>query len=187
MKSKFRERIAKLINYFLKGLLIVIPFAITYYIIKYIVLAVDNYVNVGIPAAGFFIVITSITLLGVIGSSIFTKPLFALMDQIVSRIPFVKLIYSSTKELMEAFVGDKRKFDKPVIVEMAPGIFKPGFITQTDLTDMNLDGLVAVYLPHSYNFSGNVFLVAADKIRPFDSDPTNVMKFIVSGGVTHID
>jgi uncharacterized membrane protein len=88
---------------------------------------------------------------------------------------------------MEAFVGDKKKFNHPVIVEMQPGIFKPGFITQDDLSSLNLPGLAAIYFPHSYAFSGNLFLVEKERVKPFDGNSTEVMKFIVSGGVTDLD
>ena len=186
-KSIISARIAKLIHYFLKGLLIALPFIITYSLIKSIVITLDTYVDVGIPAVGFLIVITSITILGVIGSSILTKPLFSLMDDFLSRIPFVKIIYTSVKEFMEAFVGDKRKFNQPVIVELAPGVYKPGFITQQDLSKLHLTDIVAVYFPHSYAFSGNLFLVEKSKIKTYDGDPSELMKFIVSGGVTKID
>ncbi len=187
IKLGIKDRIARLINFFLKGLLIVLPFAITFSVIKSIVIWLDQFVDVGIPAVGFGIVIVSITLLGYIGTSIITKPLFSLMDDFLSRIPFVKIIYTSVKDFMEAFVGDKRKFNEPVIVEMTNGLFKPGFITQNDLSRLNLPGMAAVYFPHSYAFSGNLFFVNKDKIKPFDGNPTEVMKFIVSGGVTDIE
>lgn len=187
IKTSIKDRIARLINFFLKGLLIVLPFAITFSVIKSIVVWLDQVFNVGIPAVGFAIVIVSITLLGYIGSSIITKPLFSLMDDFLSRIPFVKIIYTSVKDFMEAFVGDKRKFNEPVIVEMANGLHKPGFITQKDLSHLKLPGMAAVYFPHSYAFSGNVFFVNKDKIKPFEGNPTEVMKFIVSGGVTDIE
>ena len=187
IKVSFKQRIANLINYFLKGLLVTLPFAITYSIIKSIVISLDTLFDFGIPAVGFFIVIVSITLLGFIGTSIITKPLFSLFDDVLSRIPFVKIIYTSVKDFMEAFVGDKKKFNHPVIVEMQPGIFKPGFITQDDLSSLNLPGLAAVYFPHSYAFSGNLFLVEKERVKPFDGNSTEVMKFIVSGGVTDLD
>ena len=186
LKSNLKSRIAKLINYFMKGLLVALPFAITFSIIKSIVVWLDTLIDFVIPAVGFFIVIVSIILLGYIGTSIITKPLFSLMDDFLSRVPFVKIIYTSVKDFMEAFVGDKKKFSHPVLVEMNPGLFKPGFITQTDLSKLNLPGLVAVYFPHSYAFSGNLFLVEREKVKPFDGNPTEVMKFIVSGGVTDI-
>lgn len=187
IKLSFKQRIAKLINYFLKGLLVTLPFAITYGIISSVVLRLDSMFDVGVPAVGFLIVIVSITLLGYIGTSIITRPLFSLLDDVLSRIPFVKIIYTSVKDFMEAFVGDKKKFNHPVMVEWSPGLYKPGFITQDDLSALKLDGLAAVYFPHSYAFSGNVFLVEKSKIRPMDGNPTDVMKFIVSGGVTHIN
>jgi uncharacterized membrane protein len=187
IKLSLKQRVARLIHYFMKGLLIILPFAITFSVIKSIVVSLDAYVDVGIPAVGFLIVIASITLLGVIGSSIITRPLFSLFDDFLSRIPFVKIIYTSVKEFMEAFVGDNRKFNQPVIVELSPGVLKPGFITKKDLSKIKLEGYVAVYFPHSYAFSGNLFLVEASKIRTHDGDPAELMKFIVSGGVTSID
>lgn len=187
IRLSFAQRIGKLINYFLKGLLIVLPFAVTISIVKGIVFTIDDYVNVGVPALGFLIVVVSITILGFIGSSLITKPLFGLIDDVLSKIPFVKIIYTSVKDFMEAFVGDKKKFNHPVLVEMSPGIHKPGFITQEDLSELHLPGLSAVYFPHSYAFSGNLFLVEKTRIRPFDGNPTDVMKFIVSGGVTHFE
>ena len=88
---------------------------------------------------------------------------------------------------MEAFVGDKKKFNAPVLVEMSQGVFKPGFITKNDLSALNLPGMCAVYFPHSYAFSGNLFLVNNDMVKPFDGNSADVMKFIVSGGVTHLE
>lgn len=186
-RLSLRQRLGKLIQYFLKGLLTVLPFVVTFSVIKSIVVTLDTYVDVGIPAVGFLIVIASITLLGAIGSSIITRPFFSLVDDFLSRIPFVKIIYTSVKEFMEAFVGDKRKFNQPVIVELSQGVLKPGFITRQDLSKMKLEGYVAVYFPHSYAFSGNLFLVEATRIRKYEGDPAEIMKFIVSGGVTSID
>lgn len=187
IKMTVRQRIAKLINYFLKGLLIALPFVVTFSIVRSIFFTLDEYVNVGIPAVGFFIVIVSITLLGFIGSSLITKPLFSLLDDVLAKIPFVKIIYTSVKDFMEAFVGDKKKFNSPVLVEMSQGLYKPGFITQEDLSHLNLPGMCAVYFPHSYAFSGNLFFVDKTKVKPFSGNSTEVMKFIVSGGVTDIE
>jgi uncharacterized membrane protein len=139
------------------------------------------------PGLGFIIVIGTLVLTGFIGSSLITRPVIDLMDDIFSSIPLVKTIYTSVKDLIEAFVGDKKKFSKPVIVELTPGIYKPGFITQEDLSQLNLPGIIAVYLPHSYAFSGNLFLVDRSKIKDFDGDSSELMKFIVSGGVIHLD
>jgi uncharacterized membrane protein len=187
IKLTMKQRIATVINYFLKGLLVVLPFAVTFSIIRSIVLWLDQFVDVGVPAVGFLIVIVSITILGYIGSNIFAKPLFSLFDDLISRIPFVKIIYTSVKDFIEAFVGDKKKFNNPVLVRLGDGLYKPGFITQEDLSALHLTGMVAVYCPHSYAFSGNIYIVEKDRIKPFDGHATDIMKFIVSGGVTNID
>lgn len=187
IKTSIKQRIAKLINYFLKGLLVALPFAITYSIIKSVVIWLDTMFDVGIPAVGFFIVIVSIILLGWIGSSIFTQTLLNFMDDVLGRIPFVKIIYTSVKDFMEAFVGDKKKFNNPVMVKFAEGVYRPGFITQEDLNNLKLPGMVAVYIPDSYAFSGNLFFADKNSIIVIEGNSTEFMKFIVSGGVTSID
>jgi uncharacterized membrane protein len=185
IRQSLGSRLRKLLNYFLKGLLISLPIYATYRIIRGSVESIDAVLDLETKGLGFVMVISTITFLGFIGSTIMTRPIIDLMDDLFSNIPFVKVIYTSIKDLIEAFVGDKKKFDKPVIVELTPGIFKPGFITQEDLSLLGLPGMVAVYLPHSYAFSGNLFLVDKDKLRPYHGDSGELMKFIVSGGVIH--
>jgi uncharacterized membrane protein len=187
MKQRIRYITSRLLNYFLKGLLIVLPFYITVSVIRYIAEKLDQYFDVGVPAVGIFIVIASITVLGWLGSNIILKPMLNLIDDLLTRIPFVKIIYTSVKDFMEAFVGDKRKFNEAVLVELAPGVHKPGFITQKDVSKLGLQGKVGVYFPHSYAFSGNLFFVDTDKVKPFPGNPADIMKFIVSGGVTDIE
>ncbi|MFI5221567.1 MAG: DUF502 domain-containing protein [Bacteroidia bacterium] len=182
-----KKNIARLLNFFLKGLLVILPIAITYVVIKSIVIWVDSILNIGIPALGFFIVVITTILVGWIGTSIITAPIMSLLDDVLSHIPFVKIIYTSVKDFMEAFVGEKKKFTQPVVVELNKGVFKPGFITHKDLSSLNLPDLVAVYFPHSYAFSGNVFFVEKEKVKPLDINVTNAMKFIISGGVTDIE
>lgn len=183
IRQSFGARMRRMLNYFLKGLLISLPFYATYKIIRSLVISIDEVLMLDTPGLGFVLVIGSITFFGFIGSFIITRPIVDLMDDFFSSIPLVKTIYTSVKDLIEAFVGEKKKFDKPVIIELTPGVFKPGFITQDDLAELNLHGFVAVYMPHSYAFSGNLFFVERSKVRPFPGDSSELMKFIVSGGV----
>jgi uncharacterized membrane protein len=182
VKYKFK----KIINYFLKGLLVCLPILLTYYVVSSVVLSVDKIIPIDIPGIGFIVVIIGVTLIGWVGSSIISKPLFNLIDDFLSSLPFIKIIYTSVKDLMEAFVGEKKKFSKPVIVEFTEGVYKPGFITQDDLFEINLPGLVGVYFPHSYAFSGNLFFIDKAKIKLYEGNSTDFMKFIISGGVTEI-
>lgn len=187
IKKTFGSRLRKLLSYFIKGLLITLPIYATYRILRGLMESIDEVLLLDTPGLGFIIVIGTILLIGLIGSTFITRPIIDLLDDIFSNIPFVKTIYTSVKDLMEAFVGEKKKFDKPVIIELTPGIFKPGFITQEDLTLLELPGMVAVYMPHSYAFSGNLFLVEKNKIRKYKGESSNLMKFIISGGVIKLD
>lgn len=186
IKNGVKYKLKKLINFFLKGLLVCLPILLTYYVVSSVVLSVDKLIPINIPGIGFIVVLVGVTLIGWVGSSIISKPLFNLIDDFLSSLPFIKIIYTSVKDLMEAFVGEKKKFSKPVIVEFSEGVYKPGFITQDDLFEMNLPGLVGVYFPHSYAFSGNLFFIDKAKIKLYEGNPTDFMKFIVSGGVTEI-
>ncbi len=187
LKQSFGAKVRRLFNYFLKGLIIALPIYATYRIIRTSIEFIDEILKLDIPGLGFIIVMASITFLGFIGSTIITRPITDLLDDVFSNIPLIKTIYLSVKDLIGAFVGDKKKFSKPVIVEFSDGIYKPGFITQEDLSDMNLPGAVAVYMPHSYAFSGNLFFVDRKRIHVFDGSSSNLMKYIVSGGVIEMN
>ena len=134
---------------------------------------------------GLAVVLVAVTILGYLTSFFITRPIFDYFEKALERIPFVNLLYTSLKDLVSAFVGDQKKFDKPVLVQLDEGssIYKLGFITQESFDEPELEGLISVYLPHSYNFSGNQFLVPLSRIKPLNIPGSKAMKFIVSGGV----
>ncbi len=180
----------RLLRYFLQGLLYIVPITVTLYVIYFIFRAIDGIIPVDIPGLGFFIIIVFITLMGYIGPLFLNKPFVDFIEHWIEKTPLVKLIYGSVKDLIAAFVDNKKRFNKPVIVQMNKDaeIFKLGFVTQDDLSEMGIGSeFVAVYLPHSYNFSGNVFIVPKKNVRELDAPSSEVMKFIVSGGVTEVD
>lgn len=177
----------RLVNYFLKGLLITAPISLTVALLYWIIDKIDKYVNMGAPLLSLLVVVASITVIGFVGSGIVIKPFLDLLDDLLEKIPGFKHIYSPIKEFLEAFVGENKKFTEPVAVEMSPGgILKLGFVTEKDLSQIELEDYVAVYFPHSYNFSGNLFLVPKEKVKPLKANSADLMKFIVSGGVTNI-
>jgi len=116
------------------------------------------------------------------------RPLRMLIDKIMQSAPLVKVIYSSIKDLLSAFVGKEKKFNKPVLVKvnMISNLEKMGFLTQTDLSDLGIRDKATVYFPHSYNFSGEMYIVPVEHITPLDIPAAEAMKFIVSGGVTKV-
>jgi len=175
----------KLLAYFFRGLLFLTPLAITVYIIYQLFLFLDNLIPVPIPGIGILMVLCVITFVGYLASLIFTKPLFEWFERGMFKIPFVNLLYTSIKDLMGAFVGEKKKFNIPVLVEVSASLNRLGFVTQEDMGAIGESNLVAVYFPHSYNVSGNVFLVNREKVRYLDGvKNADVMKFLVSGGVS---
>ena len=184
----------KLTKYFLQGLLYLAPFAITVYIIFTLFYLVDNILkntllklfNVDIPGLGLLIMIFIIILAGIIGRTFIARPFKALFDRFMDKTPFLKVIYSALNDLFSAFVGKEKKFNKPVLVLVNPvsNLEKLGFLTEDDLSRLNETGKVAVYFPHSYNFSGELYIVPKENIKPIDINPAEVMKFIVSAGVS---
>ena len=187
-----------LLAWFLQGLLFTAPLALTIYIIFASFKVVDgiltdvilNIFGFRIPGLGIFVILGFITLIGFLGSSIVFRPLLSYLDKLVSQAPLVKIIYTSIKDFMSAFVGKERRFTEPVLVKMSrdANLEKMGFVTQKDLSNLGISaGKVAVYLPHSYNFSGNLFIVPVENITPLNANPADVMKFIVSAGITSID
>lgn len=176
----------KLFNNFLQGLLYLAPITITIYALYTAFKYIDGLLPFYFPGLGILAVFAGITLIGFIASTIIARPLIRSIKKIIDRLPVLKFIYGSLKDLMSAFVGQKKKFNKPVMVRMQKDaeIYKLGFITDNDLTDIGITAdLVAVYLPHSYNFSGNLFIVPKENVTPLNVPSADVMKYIVSGGV----
>ncbi|HLR25055.1 MAG TPA: DUF502 domain-containing protein [Fodinibius sp.] len=129
-----------------------------------------------------------ISIIGYIFSLTFTRPLVTYFEQLLKRVPIIKIIYTALKDLTEAFVGDKKRFNQPVLVDFGDtGLKRMGFVTEEELAHLGISGMVAVYCPHSYNFSGNLYFVQADAVRPVNLDSADAMKYIISGGITTIE
>ncbi|WP_320110940.1 DUF502 domain-containing protein [Draconibacterium orientale] len=186
----------KILNYFLQGLLYIAPFAITAYIV-YLIFnfinglvdpIVEKYLKIDIPALGILIVFIFLVFVGLVGQSIIARPIKVLFEKLMNKAPIIKLVYSAFNDLFSAFVGKEKKFNKPVMVLVNPvsNLEKLGFLTQDDLSQLGAKDKVAVYFPHSYNFSGELFIVPSNQVKPLAINPAVAMKFIVSGGVSDI-
>jgi uncharacterized membrane protein len=173
----------RLVNYFLRGLVVTAPLALTLYVCWAVFRRIDGWLQLPVPGAGFVITVAAITLIGFLASNLLTRGAVALVEGWMQRLPFVRLLYSSTKDLLNAFVGEKRRFDKPVIVELPGGVKMIGFVTRESLAQLGLADHLAVYLPQSYAFAGNLLMVPAQAVRPLDAESAAVMAFVVSGGV----
>ena len=177
---------SNLFNHFLRGLLLLVPMAGAIYVVWYLYDFLDNLIEIpflNYPGVSFVAVIIFITLFGSVARR-YNTGIVDLFEGLIANIPLLNLIYSSIKDLMSSFMGDEKKFNKPVLVKMDGGIYKPGFITSKDLDEIGMPGYVSVYLPHSYNISGNVYIVDKKNIKPINNISSEVMKYIVSGGIS---
>lgn len=191
----------KLLNYFLQGLLFVVPIVATVWVLVKAIMWIDGLLpfkvpitipgleEIEIPGLGLLTIFLFIALMGFIGSRYIRNPLFSYLETIIEKAPLAKLIYSSVKDLIQAFVGEKRRFNTPVLVrlEKESDINRIGFVTKEDLTDLGIGPeKVAVYLPFSYGFNGELIILPKENVRPINASGTDMMKFIISGGVTEI-
>lgn len=181
-----RNIAGKIIRYFFNGTLFIVPLLATAYFVVQSFQWLDRQLNLPYPGVGFLIILGAITLFGYLTTNFAFRTITNWFDQVINRIPLVKLIYSAVKDLLSAFVGDKRKFDKPVLVTINKEntIHRIGFITQSDLSEIGLKDMVVVYFPQSYAFAGDHFLVSRENVKPLDIPGSVAMKFIVSGGIS---
>lgn len=177
-----------IIRSFLQGLLILSPIAVTVYVIYTVFDSVDRLIPSMPRGLGFLLIVGLITTIGYLGTRFFLgRMIFDAFDYLMQRMPGIKFLYTSVKEIMDSFVGDKKKFNVPVwvCVNRNPEIWRIGFMTQKELAILGLAGKVAVYLPHSYAVSGWVIAIEASNIKKVTQmNAAEAMKFAVSGGVT---
>ncbi|MCG7857338.1 DUF502 domain-containing protein [Flavihumibacter sp.] len=187
----------KVFQYFLQGVLVTAPVVITGYLIFWFVTSIDNLIpifevrdsagniitrNYGL---GFVAIIIGLIVLGYLSTNFITSRLFSLFDHWLERAPGVKFIYSSIKDFFEAFAGNKRKFNKAVAVSIyQEDVFQIGFVTDEDASEFGFQDYITVYIPLSYSFAGQTFLVPRSRVRPIEHiKAADAMKYVVSGGV----
>ena len=177
-----------LIKNFLRGLVIVVPIALTLYIVYQAVVGLDRLLKLPYPGLGAAIILVAVVLIGSLASNFVIRRFLMLTEGVFTRAPLVRIIYSAIKDLLEAFVGNKRRFDKPVSVALTEGgevrVF--GFVTREDLSDLTLPDHVAVYLPFSYTWDGSLILVPRSRVQPIAADSASIMALVVSGGVSRM-
>ncbi len=176
----------KLTRYFFEGLIVILPSAATIYFVYLIFIKIDNLFEFKIPGIGFLITLGLILFVGFVASNIFTKGLATIFHNFFNRLPLIKLLYNSIRDLVEAFVGDKKRFNKPVLVKTSEGsdIELLGFITEENLELLGEKNKVAVYIPQAYNFAGNLIIVSASNVKLINASVEEIMTFIVTGGLS---
>ncbi|HNX53954.1 MAG TPA: DUF502 domain-containing protein [Prolixibacteraceae bacterium] len=187
----------RIFTYFLQGLLLLGPLAVTLYTVFMMFNYVDRLVGdplkehyrIDTPGIGIVILFVSLTLLGLVGQTIIVKPFTAFTRKLLKRLPLLNVIYTSINDLFTAFVGKEKKFTVPVRVCMDKenNLWRIGFITEKKLDEFGMKGMVAVYFPFSYSINGEMIMVPEDSVILIDQSPAEVMKFVISGGVTKLN
>ncbi|RYZ22616.1 MAG: DUF502 domain-containing protein [Chitinophagaceae bacterium] len=199
-KDSFRVR--NLFQYFLQGLLIIAPVAVTAWAVYWIVDSVDNLIPIFVVknadgklvirnyGLGFIIILAVICLIGYLSTFFIRNRLFSIFDSLLSKTPGIRFIYSTVKDFTEALGGEKKKFNKPVLANIDDkDVWRVGFITQEHARDFGFtEDYVAVYIPMSYSIAGNVYLLPVARVRPISNiNASDAMKFVLSGGVTQVE
>lgn len=180
-----------LIKNFLRGLVIVVPIALTVYLLYQTFVWLDRLLHIeglmiDIPGLGIAILFALILLVGALAGNFVGRRVFALMETVFTKAPIVRIVYAAIKDLLEAFVGNKRRFDRPVSIALIDGVKTFGFITRDDLGALGLPGDVAVYVPFSYTWDGCLLVVARERVTPLNADSASIMALVVSGGVSRV-
>lgn len=196
-----KKILSKLLQIFLQGLIILAPIVITIWALTSLFNFIDSilpgiiekffprFSDYNLPGVGFIVAILVIFLVGYVSSSFVVGKLVELFDSILQKTPGIKIIYTTVKDFFEAFAGNKRKFDKAVLVAIeSPDIWRIGFVTREEVEEFGLHEYVAVYVPQSYAFAGHLYFVKKERVRRVtDLTSADAMKFAISGGVTTID
>jgi uncharacterized membrane protein len=175
-----------LIKNFLRGLVIVVPIALTIYLLVQTFLSLDRILHFQYPGLGILVIVLATIVIGALAGNFVGRRIFGLTEVLFTKAPIVRIVYSAIKDLLEAFVGNKRRFDRPVTIAVSEGVRSFGFVTRDDLTSLGLPGEVAVYIPFSYTWDGCLLLVAKERVTPIDADSASIMAMVVSGGVSRM-
>ena len=197
----------RLLQYFFQGIITIAPIGVTLYVVFWLFTLIDNFLpnlfsyffpywmmepdgsTKQIPGLGFLLMVVVVMIIGRLSSLFLVNRVLGVLDNLLEKTPGIKYIYTSVKDFLQAFGGNRKKFDKPVMVNVdAQPVWRIGFITQEEADKFELPEHVAVYVPHSYAISGILYFVPKTHIRPLHNvSSAEAMKTIISGGVTHLE
>ena len=173
-------------RYFVQGLVILLPIVTTLGVLTWVFHYVDDMFPVKTPGLGFVLAVVLTTIVGWLGSLFVGRWIVRGMEWLLGQIPLVASIYKTIKDMLQAIAGEKKTFDRPVLVTLTPGgdVKILGFITREDLKEIGLPGHVAVLLQQSLNFAGNLVIFPRERVQPLALDSGRFLTFVLSGGLT---
>jgi uncharacterized membrane protein len=179
---------SRLVGYFARGALAVVPMAATIYILYVVVKTLDDLVGVSVPGLGIAIALGLITSIGFLVTGVVGRQVYRLFDKLMAKVPIVRLLYTSIRDLVSAIMGEEKKFGRPVCLNLGDEVrFRLlGFMSQESMPGLGLPDHAAVYVPQAYNIGGQVLLVPRDRIEPVDLPAASVFAFLLSGGAADL-
>lgn len=192
IKKQPKNTLKQVLRFFVQGLIILAPIGITGYVLYWLFDMVDSILRpfVNIPGLGFVIIILFVILVGWVSSTFLMGSFINFFDQWMERTPGIKFIYTSTKDFFEAFAGDKRKFNQAVLANVfSEDVWIIGFLTDDEMEKFEMGSdKVAVYVPQSYNFAGQLYVLPRTKVKKIEHITSGeAMKYAVTGGVVDLD
>ena len=181
---------------FFKGLIVVLPITLTFYLLIWASINVESIFGSGLsillgqkiyfPGLGIIFTIIFIFLVGLLVNNYFTGRFFGWLTQLLEKVPLIKAIYNPLKDLMALIPGrnsDKNKPQNVVLVNFDHlGVEALGLVTREDLEELKTAGQnkVSVYIHFSYMLGGMTVIVSKDKIRKVDIPVDQALKLSVT-------
>jgi uncharacterized membrane protein len=177
---------SRLLGYFARGCLVLVPVLLTVYALVTIVNKTDDWLGVTIPGLGLLLALTVTTLVGFLASQYFGRRLYHVFDRFMGHVPVVRILYGSIRDIISALIGEQKAFGTPVLVRLDPRseVRVLGFLTRPSVQLAHLTDHSAVYVPQAYNIGGQLLILPQHLIEPLDSGPSDVLTFVLSGGAT---
>ncbi len=186
-------------NYFITGVVVLIPIGFTLYLTKFIIgissniipqnINPNNYLPYAIPGIEILISILFITIVGGLSLSFLGKKILKLIDDLFKRIPFLRTIYSAILQMTESFSNKDNDRKSVVLVEYPrKGVWAVGFATKenkSEMADKTNKKLINVFVPTTPNpTSGFLLMFPTDEVIHLDMSFEEASKFIVSAGTS---
>lgn len=180
---------SRIFGYFARGCLVLVPLLLTLYALVAIVNQADTWLGVTTPGLGLILVLSGTTLVGFLASHYLGRSAYLAFDRAMERVPVVRILYRSIRDIVSALIGEKAAFGTPVLVRLDLGseLRVVGFLTRTSVPFPHLDGHVTVYVPQAYNIGGQVLLLPKDQVEPLPVQPTEALTFVLSGGAAGLN
>ena len=193
-----KKKISKL---FLQGLMAILPVALTIYVLYWLAVSAESILgkairlvlpeNFYLPGMGVLASFLVILVLGILLKLWLFRKIFQWGEKIIEKVPLVKLLYSSIRDLTSFFDSSKNKeFNKVVMVTLIEDDIKiMGLVTREDFEGLPekiyQDDKVAVFLPWSYQMGGLTIMVSKSKLEPIELSVDQALRFMLTAGVSN--